>query len=54
MIIFTVAIVAGFSERFIVGAIERLASESEEDRKEKRREVKGMTKTAAAKASAND
>jgi hypothetical protein len=49
VIIFTVAIVAGFSERFIVGAIERLASGSEEDKKkEKDSEVKGKTKAAAA------
>ena len=43
-IIFTVAIVAGFSERFIVGAIERIADENEKsgsDRKKGKEKDKG-------------
>jgi hypothetical protein len=43
-IIFTVAVVAGFSERFIVGAIERIAEGSErsggDKRKDKERDAK--------------
>jgi hypothetical protein len=50
--IFTVAIAAGFSERFIVGAIERLASQVEETKEEKSdKSRKGKAMEASARAS---